>query len=47
MKNGESLKDVITRFTRVVKELMSYTTKEHVDKVLQIDLDHGKSKLLL
>ncbi|KAH0689867.1 hypothetical protein KY289_017225 [Solanum tuberosum] len=39
MKFGESLQDMITRFTTVVNELISlgkvYTTEEQVDKVLR------------
>ncbi|KAH0687960.1 hypothetical protein KY284_018513 [Solanum tuberosum] len=39
MKSGESLQDMITRFTTVVNELISlgktYTTEEQVDKVLR------------
>ena len=39
MKPGESLQDMITRFTTVVNELISlgkvYTTEEQVDKVLR------------
>ncbi|XP_069145656.1 uncharacterized protein [Solanum lycopersicum] len=40
MKSGESLQDMITRFTTVVNKLISlgkvYTTEEQVDKVLRI-----------
>ena len=40
MKSGESLQDMITRFTTVVNELISlgkvYTTDEQADKVLRI-----------
>ena len=39
MKYGESLQDIITRFTTVVNELLSfgkvYTTEEQVDKVIR------------
>ncbi|KAH0747982.1 hypothetical protein KY290_027214 [Solanum tuberosum] len=39
MESGESLQDMITRFTTIVNELVSlgkiYTTEEHVDKVLR------------
>ena len=39
MKPGESLQDMITRFTTVINELISldkvYTTEEQVDKVIR------------
>ncbi|KAH0689705.1 hypothetical protein KY289_017063 [Solanum tuberosum] len=49
MKNGESLQDIITRFTTVINELNSlgkiYATEEQVDKVLRTLLRSWKIKL--